>query len=117
MDHSVDTELTYYVKNGFVVLIVAAVFLIKPSSRLVMGALGLSIVLYFLGALALPDMNYMVRSSFVIVIALVCVALPTMIMNGWRIPMSQLIERPEKAVTRFGLAMLVSLILSHIAFH
>ena len=110
-------EMTYYVKNGYVVLIVAAVFLIKPSSRLVMGALGLSIVLYFLGALALPDMNYMVRSSFVIVIALVCVALPTMIMNGWRIPISQLIERPETAVTRFGLAMLASLILSHIVFH
>ncbi len=110
-------EMTYYVKNGFVVLIVAAVFLVKPSSRLVMGAFGLSIVLYFLGAVALPDMNYMVRSSFVIVIALVCVAVPTMIMNGWRIPMSQLIERPEKAVTRFGLAMLASLILSHIVFH
>ncbi len=110
-------EMTYYVKNGFVVLIVAAVFLIKPSSRLVMSALGLSIVLYFLGAVALPDMNYMVRSSFVIVIALVCVAVPTMIMNGWRIPMSQLIERPERAVTRFGLAMLASLILSHIVFH
>ena len=41
-------EISYYVKNGFVVLIVSAVFLIKPSRRLVLAALGVSIALYFL---------------------------------------------------------------------
>ena len=110
-------EISYYVKNGFVVLIVSAVFLIKPSRRLVLAALGVSIALYFVGGIALPDMNYLVRSSFVIVIAFTCVAVPTMIKNGWRIPLRQLVESPDKGVARFGLALLASLILTHILFH
>jgi SSS family solute:Na+ symporter len=110
-------EISYYVKNGFVVLIVSAVFLIKPSRRVVLAALGVSIALYFLGSIALPDMNYLVRSSFVIVIAFTCVAVPTMIKNGWRIPLRQLVESPDKGVARFGLALLASLILTHILFH
>ena len=40
-----------------------------------------------------------------------------MIKNGWRIPLHQLVESPGKEVARFGLALLASLILTHILFH
>ena len=39
-------ELSYYVKNGFVVIVTAAVFLIRPSRRLVLGALLGSMAMY-----------------------------------------------------------------------
>lgn len=110
-------EMTYYIKNGFVVLIVSAVFLIKPPRWLVLMALVVSIALYALVGVALPDMNYLVRVSWVIGIAFAFVAVPTMVINGWRIPLRQLVEKPDKAVARFGLALLASLILTHVLFH
>ncbi|MBW1688706.1 MAG: hypothetical protein JRS35_27055 [Deltaproteobacteria bacterium] len=59
-------EATYYVKNGFVVLILAAVFLIAPSRSLVFGALVASVPLYYLLDVSFPSMNYFVRSGWVI---------------------------------------------------
>ena len=67
--------------------------------------------------LALPEMNYMVRSSWAIVLSFVLIAAPTMIQNGWRIPMADLVTAPDKGVARFGMVMFASLILAHIIFH
>ena len=39
-------ELSYYVKNGFVVIVSAAVFLVRPSRHLVLGALLASVAMY-----------------------------------------------------------------------
>ncbi len=110
-------EMSNYIKNGFVVLVTAAVFLVRPSRRLMAAALVASGALYLGMKLALPEMNYMVRSSWAIVLSFVLIAAPTMIQNGWRIPMADLVTAPDKGVARFGMVMFASLILAHIIFH
>ena len=110
-------ELSYYVKNGFVVLVSAAVFLIRPSRQLVLGALVASIAMYFGFTLVWPEMSYLVRSGWVIVLSFGAVAVPTIMRNGWRIPFRELISAPDKGVARFGAGLLASLILAHVLFH
>ena len=110
-------ELSYYIKNGFVVLVSAAVFLIRPSRQLVMGALLASIVMYFGFTLVWPEMSYLVRSGWVIVLSFGAVAVPTIRRNGWRIPFRELIAAPDRGVARFGTGLFASLVLAHILFH
>ena len=110
-------ELSYYVKNGFVVLITAATFLVRPPRWLVIAALLATIAMYFGLKVQVPEMSYLVRSAWVIVIAFAVVAIPTVIKNGWRLPVQRLIEAPDRGVAGFGLALLASLILTHVLFH
>ena len=56
-------------------LILAAVFLISPSKRLVLGAMVASIAMYFLMWRVWPDMNYFVRSAWVIAACFLVVAI------------------------------------------
>lgn len=110
-------EVSYYVKNGFVLLVLAAVFLLKPSRYLVLYALSFSVVLTYLFKVFLPDMNYFVRSGWVIVLTFAAVAIPTVIRNGWRIPVRELLIVSHRSVARFGVALAVSLIACHVVFH
>ena len=48
-------EVSYYIKNGFVLLVLAAVFLLKPSRVLVLLALLFSVLLTALFQLSFPD--------------------------------------------------------------
>ena len=68
-------ELSYYVKNGFVVIVTAAVFLIRPSRHLVLGALIGSMALYLGFTLVWPETSYLVRSGWVIVLSFAAVGL------------------------------------------
>ena len=77
-------ELSYYAKNGFVLLIAVAVFLVNPSRRLVFLTLLASVALTFLAGLAFPETNYYVRTSWVILSPFAVVAVPTWIRSGWR---------------------------------
>ena len=110
-------ELSYYVKNGFVVLVTAAVFLIRPARQLVLGALLASIAMYFGFTLVWPETSYLVRSGWVIVLSFTAVAAPTMRRNGWRIPFRDLIAAPDAGVARLGVGLLASLVLTHILLH
>ena len=110
-------ELSYYVKNGYVVIVTAAVFLIRPSRHLVMGALLGSMALYLGCTLVWPETAYLVRSGWVIVISFAAVAVPTMMRHGWRIPLRDLVAAPDRGVTRFGAGLLASLVLAHVLFH
>ena len=110
-------ELSYYVKNGFVVLVTAAVFLIRPSRHLVMGTVLGSIALYLGFTLMWPETSYLVRSGWVIVISFAVVAVPTMLRHGWRVPLRELIAAPDRGVARFGAGLFASLVLAHVLFH
>ena len=110
-------ELSYYVKNGFVVLVTAAVFLIRPSRRLVLGAVFASIPMYLVFTLVWPEMSYLVRSGWVIMLSFSAVAVPTIRRNGWRIPFRDLIAAPDSGVARFGAGLFASLVLTHILLH
>ncbi len=110
-------ELSYYTKNGFVLLIAAAAFLVNPSRRLVFFTLLASVALTFLARLALPETNYYVRTSWVILSTFAVVAVPTWIRSGWRLPPGRLFQATSPGVARFGLALLGSLLVCHVVFH
>jgi len=110
-------ELTYYVKNGFVLLVLAAVFLLRPSRRIVLFTLLFSIVLTYLFKVTFTDMNYFVRSSWVILLSFAVVAVPTVRVHGWRPPEGMLFVASRPVVARFGWALALSLLVCHVAFH
>ncbi len=107
--------LSYVVKNAFVVLVVAAMFLLKPSPKLVLGAMLLTLPLTGGAKWLWPELNYLVRTTGVILLGIAAVAVPTWMRDGfgvrWRV------ETSGPGVTRFGVALAASLVLSHIIFH
>ena len=109
--------MSYYIKNGFVVLISAAVLLVKPSPRLVFSALLLSIVLSLGLKVAIPDLAYFNRALLTIVLTFAVVAIPTMITNGWRINVRGLVRIAGPNVGYGALALGISLIAVHVLFH
>ncbi len=110
-------ELSYYVKNGFVFLIMAGVLLLNPSKRLVLATFLSSGAVTFLFTELFEEMNYFVRSGWVIVLTFAMVAIPTILRNGWRVPLYELLSLSSRSTIRFGMALLASLILCHLIFH
>ena len=110
-------ELSYYVKNGFVMLVLAAVFLVNPSKRLVLATLLGSVAVTYLISVQFPDMNYFVRSGWTIVLTFALVAVPTMVRNGWRIPLDDLLHVASRNTARFGVGLAGSLVICHVVFH
>jgi SSS family solute:Na+ symporter len=110
-------ELSYYVKNGFVVIVLAAVFLVKPLRSLVLYALLFSVPLTVFLKLAFPEMNYFVRSGWVIAVTFSVVALPTLLSReGRRFPQG-LPEVASRRIAQFGIVLAVSLLACHVIFH
>ncbi len=110
-------EVTYYVKNGFVFIIICAAFLINPSKKLVFYVLLCSIVITaFLKGL-LPEMNYFNRSTIVIISTSLMVAIPTWVTSGYQHSWKELITVSDPKVGKLAIVLLLSLIACHILFH
>jgi SSS family solute:Na+ symporter len=110
-------DLSYYVKNGFVVLVVVAVFLPHAPRRLVLATLLLTILCTLTLKLLWPEMNYFVRSMWVIIGSLAVVVAPTLARGGWRSPAGGTIRSAGPTASRLGVALGVSLVLCHVFFH
>ena len=110
-------EASYYIKNGFVFLIVCAVFLTRASKKLVfhtlIGSVGLTILLKWLA----PDMNYLNRSTLIIISVILVVTIPTIVKNGSPQGWGKLLNVSTKKVGWFGGLLLGSLVLCHVVFH
>jgi SSS family solute:Na+ symporter len=133
--------LSYVVKNAFVVLVVAAIFLFRParkalvdavstedgpSANLVLSTMLLTVPLtalfwwmpelsQSLFGIEIPEMNYLVRSMWVILIGFFIVAVPTWLRGGFRFNIP--IVSSGRGVSRFAWALGGSLVLAHILFH
>ncbi len=108
-------EMRNYFNCGFVVLICAAAFLIAPKQKLSIIAFFSSTILHRLFIYFMPDMPYLFRAFWVILLALMVVAIPTIIQNGWR-DSKDYIKFATPTLKAVGLALLASLVLSHIIF-
>ena len=110
-------DMSYYVKNGFVVMILAAVFLKSPAHRLVfwtiIGSIPLTVGLKFL----YPSLAYMNRSAVAILISVAIIAVPTILKKGWRMRLEEIFSSSNQAVGRWGLGLFASLVLTHIVLH
>ena len=108
-------QATYFIKNGFVLLILSAAFLYQPSRRLVLAGLLASVPLTALLTWGFADMNYFVSSGWVILLSFGVVALPAAIASrGKRLVPEGLIDLSDRTVNRFGAILLGSLVLVHI---
>ena len=76
------------------------------GSALTRAAADSSMAMYFGFTLVWPEMSYLVRSGWVIVLSFTAVAMPTMRRNGWRIPFRDLIAAPDRGVARLGAGLL-----------
>ena len=104
-------------KNGFLVLMSAAVLLVKPSPKLVWYALFLSVALSLGLKWLVPDLAYFNRALLTIVLTFEVVAIPTVIQNGWRIAVRDLVQTASPNIGYSALGLGLSLIVVHVFFH
>jgi len=110
-------EMTFYVQNGIAFLIIVAIFLVAPSKRLVLWTLIGSVLCTFFMKIGFPEMNYLNRTSIVILTTVLVVATHTIIKQGRPKNWGQLIKISSPGVGWLGLVLLISLLASHVVFH
>ncbi len=110
-------DMSYYVKNGFVVMILAAVFLKAPAHRLVLwtmiGSIPLTVGLKFL----YPGLAYMNRSAVAILMSFAIIAVPTILKKGWRMRLEEIFSSSNPTVGWCGVGLFASLVFTHIVLH
>jgi solute:Na+ symporter, SSS family len=109
-------KTSYFIKNGFVVLIASAVFLRDPSRRLVLWALLLTIPITVAVNLIYADTPYLILTSVIILSAFLIVALPTWRRKGWR-PEGRLLQVTDRRIGWLGAVLGLCLVLTHILLH
>jgi len=110
-------KASYFIKNGFVVLIASAVFLVNPSRRLVWAGLVLTIPITVALNLIFAETPYLILTSVIIVSAFLVVAVPTIVRNGWRLRGEGLIQVASPVIGWFGVVLGALLVVAHVVFH
>jgi len=110
-------RVSYFIKNGFVVLIASAVFLVRPSRRLVLWAMVFTIPFTVTVNLLFPGTPYLILTSIIIGVSFLIVAVPTILSNGWRRPGHSIFQVSDRRLLWLGGVLAGALILTHIVFH
>ncbi len=108
-------ELRYFINTGIVTIICAAAFLVTPKHRPAIFAFLFTIPLHLIFMKFIPDMNYIVRAMWVILIAFAIIAIPTVIDKKWK-PAEKYLEVASKNIGQIGFGLLVSLGVLHFVF-
>ena len=107
-------SLRYYINCGIVVLIISAIFLIKPKVKVILIAFIMTIPLNFLIQFLFTEINYFLRAFIVIIFGLIIV----FFYNRKKILSFKFILNSSSIKnTYIGIILLLSLILIHIIFH
>lgn len=107
-------ELRYFINCGIVVLICAAAFLAAPKHKVALYGFVATIPLQFAFIYFFPEMNYMVRAMWVIIIGFLIVVIGSR--SGF--VKDKLKAQPAAPwLGKAGIGMLLSLIALHIIFH
>ena len=107
-------SLRYYINCGIVVLIVSAIFLIKPKVKTILIAFLMTIPLNFLIQFLFTEINYFLRAFIVIVFGLIIV----FFYNRKKIlSFNSILNSSSIKNTYIGIILLLSLIIIHIIFH
>ena len=107
-------SLRYYINCGIVVLIVSAIFLIKPKVKTILIAFLITIPLNFLIQFLFTEINYFLRAFIVIIFGLIIV----FFYNRKKIiSFNSILNSSSIKNTYVGIILLLSLILTHIIFH
>ncbi len=107
-------SLRYYINCGIVVLIISAIFLIKPKVKVILIAFIMTIPLNFLIQFLFTEINYFLRAFIVIVFGLIIV----FFYNRKKIlSFNSILNSSSIKNTYIGIILLLSLIIIHIIFH
>ena len=107
-------SLRYYINCGIVVLIISAIFLIKPKVKVILIAFIMTIPLNFLIQFLFTEINYFLRAFIVIIFGLIIV----FFFNRKKIlSFNSILNSSSIKNTYIGIILLLSLILIHIIFH
>ena len=107
-------NLRYYINCGIVVLIISAIFLIKPKVKVILIAFIMTIPLNFLIQFLFTEINYFLRAFIVIIFGLIIV----FFWNRKKIlSFNSILNSSSIKNTYIGIILLLSLILIHIIFH
>ena len=107
-------SLRYYINCGIVVLIISAIFLIKPKVKVILIAFIMTIPLNFLIQFLFTEINYFLRAFIVIIFGLIIV----FFYNRKKIlSFNFILNSSSIKNTYIGIILLLSLILIHIIFH
>ncbi len=110
-------QVSFYIKNGLVVLITAAVFLRNPSRRLVLAAVLLTVPMSIVADQVLAGVPYLIVTGTVIVAGILVVAVPTIWRSGWGVADPPLVRVSDRRVGLLGVVLLAALAASHVVFH
>ena len=107
-------NLRYYINCGIVVLICNAVLIVKPKSKLILTAFLITVPMNIILQLAFPEMNYFVRTFWVIFTGLSI----SLLGNPNRIvSIRSLFKSASHRHTFWGISLFVSLLILHLVFH
>jgi len=110
-------DISYYIKVGFVILVMAAVFLYRASPTLVFVMMFLSIGIKLLLEQLLPDVAYFNITALTIVIGFTIVAAEAWLRNRRGIRWGDIWHVEDRGVGVMGLVLLGSIIFLQIWFH
>jgi SSS family solute:Na+ symporter len=110
-------QVSFYIKNGLVVLITAAVFLRRPSRRLVLAAVLATVPVSILADQVLGGVPYLIVTGIVILAGILMVAVPTIWRQGWGVADPPLWRPADRRVGWLGLLLVGLLVAAHVIFH
>ena len=107
-------SLRYYINCGIVVLIISAIFLIKPKVKVILIAFIMTIPLNFLIQFLFTEINYFLRAFVVIIFGLIIVFFYN---RKKLLSFNFILNSSSIKNTYIGIILLLSLILIHVIFH
>jgi len=110
-------DMSYYIKVGFVILIMSAVFLYRARPTLVLVMMFLTIGIKLLLEWLFPDTAYFNITALTILIGFAIVASEAWLRNRRGIRLSEIWHVEDRRVGAMGLALLASMIFLQIWFH
>ena len=110
-------EISYHIKASFTILLLAAVFCSNAPRKLVTYIfVGSAVVSLLFRYFIFPDMNWLNRTGWVIVLGYAILAIASYLSPGQRIKWKELFIMDSKKVGYFGIVLAISLVVLNVVF-
>ena len=110
-------EISYHINASFTILLLAAVFCSNAPRKLVTYIfVGSALVSLLFRYFIFPDMNWLNRTGWVIVLGYAILAIASYLSPGQRIKWKELFIMDSKKVGYFGIVLAVSLVVLNVVF-
>ena len=113
----ITNEISYHIKAGYTILVLAAVFCTNAPRKLVVFVfIGSAVVSLAFKYFVFPDMNWLNRTGWVIVIGYAILAIVSYLSPGKKVKWKDLFIVDSRQVGYFGIVLSVSLVVFNVVF-